>query len=85
MLNFFVLSIFEWPFYTGFTQVMLYTAQRHLLASVCKEALDPLLEVSSDSVMMQFDCEALMTNIVLSYTEIEENDIILFIFLHGRS
>ena len=68
-----------------FTQVILYTAHRHLLASVCKEALDPLQEVSSDSVMMQFDCEALMTDIVQSFTEIDENGINLFVFLHGQS
>ena len=48
-----------------------------LLASVGKEAFYPLQEVSSNSIMMQFDCEALMTDLVESRRMI----INLFIFL----
>ena len=40
----------------------------------------PLQEVSSNSIMMQFDCEALMTDLVGSFTEIEENGSSMFIF-----
>ena len=53
----------------------------HLLASVSNEAFDPLQEVSSNSIIMQFDCESLMTDLVESFTEIEVNGINLFIFL----
>ena len=37
-------------------------------------------KVSSNSVMMKFGDETLMTDLVESFTEIEENDIILLIF-----
>ena len=59
------------------------TLSHNLLASVSKEAFDPFQEVSSNSIMMQFDCKSLMTDLVESFTEIEENGINLFIFLHG--
>ena len=59
------------------------TLNHNSLASVGKETFDPLQEVSSNSIMVQFDCEALMTYLVESFTEVEENGINLFIFLHG--
>ena len=42
------------------------TLNHSLLASVGKEAFHPLQEVSSISIMMQFDCEVLMTDLVES-------------------
>ena len=47
------------------------TLNQSLLASVGKEAFYPLQEVSSNSIIMQFDCEALMTDLIESFTEIE--------------
>ena len=59
------------------------TLNHNLLASVGKEAFYPLQEMSSNSIMMQFDCDALMTDLDKSFTEIEENGINPFIFIHG--
>ena len=59
------------------------TFSHNLLASVSKEAFDPFQEVSSNSIMMQFAWDSLMTYLIESLTELEENGINLFIFLHG--